>query len=394
MVDRQIGNWLDGYLEYTKKQESPECFHFWTGLSILSSSIRRQIWLDRGFYRLYPNIYVLLVAESATLKKSTAMDIGVRMIEEFATDVFYISGSMTPEGLIKHLNRSKVVSNGQGKPVIQFNSDFFLHADELAELFGFDRTRASKLTILLTKIYGSQDTHSHTTSGEGQLTLLNLYPTFLGGTAPQNLKVLPEEAVGGLLGRLIFVTSADSREPIAWPNPSENDRTLWNKLGADLVKIGQVQGEMVKTREAKDYFENWYIPHTKNKNSDPRVDAFRARCHDTALKISMLLSINESSELILTERHVSKGIDYIEKQIPEFSKVAGWAASTIYAQNRIKFIDILKRQGGFGTRKAMLKMMALPLEELLVLESSLQEEQTIEMTAGGKTMMYKLKKEE
>lgn len=393
MADRQVRDWLECYLEYTVKQESPEKFHFWTGLCVLSAAMRRNIWLDRGFYKLYPNIFVLLVAESATLKKSSAMDIGLSMIAEHAQDVFYIGGSLTPEGLIKHLNRSKAVMDGKGKTVIQFNSDFLLHADELAELFGFDKTRASKLTILLTKIYGSQDTHTHTTSTDGQLILRNLYPVFLGGTAPQNLKVLPEEAVGGLLGRLIFVTSDTAREPIAWPNPSENDRILWNRLGHDLTGISQLHGEMKKTEAAKECFAEWYTEHSKNKNSDPRVDAFRARCHDTALKIAMLLSISESSSLILTDKHVARGIDYIEKQIPEFSKVAGWATASIYAQNRIKFIDILRRQGGFGTRKSMLKMMALPLEDIIVIEESLAAEQTIKAVVQGETLLYKLIKD-
>lgn len=393
---RQAGDWIECYLEYTKKQESPTIFHFWTGMSILSASIRRQIWLDRGFYKLYPNIYVLLVAESATLKKSSAMDIGVAMLRKNARDVYYLTGSMTPEGLVKHLNQVKKVENGNGKVSIQWNSDFFLHADELGELFGYDRVRASKLTILLTKIYGCQDEHPHTTASEGQLLLRNLYPTFLGGTAPQNLKVLPEDAVGGLLGRLIFVTSDNPRAPIAWPDPSADDRTLWEKLGKDLSFISKIKGEIKKTPEAREYFREWYEGNNREKSSDPRVDAFRARCHDTALKIAIVLSISESDKLILTDKHVARGIDYIEKQIPEFSKIAAWTTSSVYAQNRAKFIDILTRQGKFGTRKAMLKMMAIPLEELQIIESSLEEERTLQMYADakGRTMIYKLIKED
>lgn len=364
-------------------------------MSILSAAIRRQIWLDRGFYKLYPNIYVLLVAESATLKKSSAMDIGVSMLRKHARDVYYLTGSMTPEGLVKHLNQVKKIDNGNGKAIIQWNSDFFLHADELGELFGYDRVRASKLTILLTKIYGCQDEHPHTTASEGQLLLRNLYPTFLGGTAPQNLKVLPEDAVGGLLGRLIFVTSDNPRPPIAWPDPSADDRVLWNKLGADLTFISRLKGEIKKTPEAREHFKEWYEGNTREKSDDPRVDAFRARCHDTALKIAVVLSISESDRLVLTDKHVARGIDYIEKQIPEFSKIAAWTTSSIYAQNRAKFIDILRRQGKFGTRKAMLKIMALPVEEIQIIENSLQEEGILQIIIDtkGKTMIYKLIRE-
>src|SRR6266436_9614945 len=108
---RKLENWLESYLKYTSKQESPEKLHFWTGLSVLSSALKRQVWMDLSFFKLYPNIYVLLVAESAKSRKSISMDTGVNLIRDAVPDLYYISGSLTPEGLLKHMNRVKVVSN-------------------------------------------------------------------------------------------------------------------------------------------------------------------------------------------------------------------------------------------------------------------------------------------
>ena len=104
MSDRKLEDWLSSYLIYTEKQESPEKLHFWVGLSVLSAALKRQVWIDKGYYKLYSNIYVLLVAESAMLRKSTAMDIGVKLVRDSVPDLYYISGSMTPEGLLKHMN--------------------------------------------------------------------------------------------------------------------------------------------------------------------------------------------------------------------------------------------------------------------------------------------------
>ncbi len=397
MSDRKLGDWLVAYLEYTQKQESPEKLHLWTGLSILSAALKRQVWMQRVKYKLYTNIYVLLVADSATQKKSTAMDIGINLIRDAVPDLYYISGSMTPEGLLKHMNRVKVVANENGKPLIQFDSHVLIHADELAELFGFDRQRASRFTILLTKIYGAQAEHTHTLATEGQLLLRNLYPTLLAGTDPRNLKVLPEEAVAGLLGRLIFVTTDEHREPIAWDKSTQRemlaDTLLYERLKTDLCSISQLSGEIVPTQEAKDYFEEWYVRHTKAVVEDPRIDAFRARCHDTALKIAVLLSLSQSNSMSLELQHVKKAIEYIEQQIPEFGRVAGWAVASVYAQNRARFLDTLRRQGNVGTRRQMLKLMALPLEEIMILESSLEAEHSITIRISGKNMFYKLVKE-
>ena len=59
---RQLDDWLDSYLDFTTGNESPEKLHLWTALALLSAAVKRQIWMDRGFYKLYTNIYVLMVA--------------------------------------------------------------------------------------------------------------------------------------------------------------------------------------------------------------------------------------------------------------------------------------------------------------------------------------------
>jgi len=393
-VSRKLEDWLQSYLVYTEKQESPEKLHFWVGLSILSAALKRQVWIDKGYYKLYSNIYVLLVAESAMLRKSTAMDIGIKLIRDAVPDLYYISGSMTPEGLLKHMNRVKVISNENGKPHIQYDSHVFIHADELAELFGFDRQRASRFTILLTKIYGAQTEHTHTLATEGQLLLRNLYPTLLAGTDPRNLKVLPEEAVAGLIGRLVFVTANEKRKPIAWPHPTDSDAQLYDLLKYDLNTISQLRGEIIVTDDAHARFEDWYVKHAEGHEEDPRLDAFRERCHDTALKLAILLSISCYDDLVLTDQHMERGINYIEAQIPEFGRVANWAISSTYAQGRARFIDTLRRQGGVGMRKQMLKIMTIPLEEIIILESSLEQEGTLTIKVSGKNVFYKLIKEE
>lgn len=398
MADRLLSDWLESYLVYTQKQESPEKLHFWTGISLLSAALKRQVWMERVGYQLFTNTYVLFVAESAQVKKSTAIDIGIKLIRAAVPDLYYISGSMTPEGLLKHLNRTNKV-NENGHLTIAYDSHVLIHADELAELFGYDRQRASRFTILLTKIYGAQAEHTHTLATEGQLVLKNLYPTLLAATDPRNLKVLPEEAVGGLIGRMIFVTAQEPRAPIAWgPDPASREtreqELLYERLKSDLERISQLSGEMFLTPAARTYFATWYNKHAQTKQEDSRVDAFRARCHDTALKVAMLLSIAKHDKLVLDELYMARGIEYIERQIPEFGRVANWAVASTYAQNRARFIDTLRRQGGVGMRRQMLKLLALPLEDITILETSLEQEGTLTIQPAGGKMIYRLSKQE
>src|SRR3972149_4557971 len=120
---RKLDNWIDAYLEYTQKQESPEKLHFWVAVSLISAAIKRQVWMDRGYYKLYPNTFVLIVAESARVRKSVAIDIGMTLVRAAVPDLYYITGTLTPEGLVKHMNRVKVNTNEVGKARVQYDSD-------------------------------------------------------------------------------------------------------------------------------------------------------------------------------------------------------------------------------------------------------------------------------
>lgn len=399
MSERKLKNWLESYLEYTANQEPTNKLNFWVGVSVMSAAIKRQTWMQRVRYKLYPNTYVMLVAESAVARKSIAMDTGVKLLKDAVPDLYYISGSMTPEGLVKHMNRSKqilVTKEGNRKVDIVYDSHGLIHADELAETFGFDRARASKFTILLTKIYGAQDEHMHTIASEEQIVLKNLYPVFLAGTDPTNLKVLPEDAIGGLLGRLIFVIENKKKRSIAWAEDAEDveaDR-LYLLLKHDLHMISQTHGQMKPTEDARLIFKTWYDKLGETKAEDRRIDAFRQRCHDTALKLAMLFSLSEGDDLIIHPRHVSKGIKHIEEQLPEFSRLTDWAASSVYAQNRARAIEMLRRQGGAGTRAQLIKQLAISMEDAIILEQSLEAEETIKISIAGRSVFYKLSKDE
>jgi hypothetical protein len=61
-------NWLTDLVDVFAESESPERFFYWSGLAVLSATIRKNIFLDRHIYKLYPNIYVFLVAKSGMKK--------------------------------------------------------------------------------------------------------------------------------------------------------------------------------------------------------------------------------------------------------------------------------------------------------------------------------------
>lgn len=386
-MPRSLSNWLDSYLEFTKDQESPERIHMWVGLSMLSSAVQRHTYMDLGYGRLYPNIYVLIVAESAKVRKSVAMEMGLALLNDAIPDIAVISGAVTPEGLIKHMNRTTTVpnNNGKGGATIKHDSHILIHADELATLFGYDRPRASRMAILLTEIYSSKTLHLHTTARDGQVPLHNLYPTLLAATDPRNLKVLPEEAVGGLIGRLVFVTERNRRHNRAWYDPSTENRKLRDSLVADLFRINQLSGVFSVSPDAREMFESWYNKQSTIQVDDPRLDAFHERAHDTIRKIAMLLSLSCNDSLEVGKEHMLAGIEIIEKQMPEFARVINWASATAFAQNRARVIDAMRR--GNTARRFLMRSITVGIDEFDMIVNTLKAEGTIikEVVRDGDT---------
>src|SRR5678815_1866598 len=211
MADKRLaGDWISSYLDFTNNLEAKEQLHMWTGLVVLSAVVRRQVYLELEYGKIFPNLYVIIVAQSARARKSTAMDAGRDLLIDAVPDVKIMRDSMTSQGLIKQLNH-KTQGVRDGKIVEELRSDVAIFADEVANLFSYERTRAAQMVIFLTRAYGCPAIYDHTTVRDSMVRLHNLYPVLLGGTDPHNLKVLPEDAIGGLTGRLIVVIESQRR---------------------------------------------------------------------------------------------------------------------------------------------------------------------------------------
>lgn len=377
LPERLLADWIASYLEYTSDQQAPERLHFWTGLSLISAALKRQVWCNRVRYKLYPNIYVVFVALSGRIRKSTAIDFGISILKDAVKDIKIIQDATTPEGLIKYANRIATV--GVGSQKFQMDSHLMVYADELASLFSYDRTRASRMSILLTKTYNCQDKYDHTTARDDTITILNPYFTILAATDPANLKVLPEDAIGGLLGRMMFISATERRKNTPrWAEEDDAHIELRNKLVYDLHTISMLGGELKILSDAREYFDRWYDKIEVMEMSDRREGAFYERCHDTAIKVAMLHAVAKSNEPTLTLESMIIGIKLIEQQIPELKANLSWTGANVFEQHRSKFIDILLRGGGMAELKYCLHQMGMNTTDFDLFIMTLIRDGTIE----------------
>jgi len=93
--------WFRDYYTYTLNSEPPAVFHFMSSLTVLGASLERNVWFDKGFYKVYPNIATVLIAPTGRCRKTSATNVSLKLAR--AVEVNVLSERVTPEALIQGL---------------------------------------------------------------------------------------------------------------------------------------------------------------------------------------------------------------------------------------------------------------------------------------------------
>ena len=302
---RLPSGWLQAYLQYTSGQESPSKFHFFAGLSVLAGAVRRHVYLDRGYYTIYPNIYVILVAGSAICRKSTACNIAIDFLHKLKTKhVFH--GQASTQGLLDFMANIK---HHYCKGVRTQDTSPFIYSDELHVLLTH-RSYTEDIVKVFTDFYSGKVEWDYKLKAS-VVTIKNCSPSILAASTPIWLaKALPPELMdAGLTGRMFFVYE-DRGKRIAHPEPPSDK--LKAALLHDLVHISNLSGEFIWEEEAKQAFTTWYEGLDMDYDQDV-LAAYFARKQDHALKLAMLFAVNESDNLRITVTHWERALQCLSE---------------------------------------------------------------------------------
>src|SRR5437870_9195779 len=94
--------WLSDYMEWTMGSEAPAAYHFFVGAAVLSAVIGRKVYFNKGYYKVYPTLQILIVGPTGRTRKTSSINLGLAMLRSFG-DVNVISEKTTPEALLDSL---------------------------------------------------------------------------------------------------------------------------------------------------------------------------------------------------------------------------------------------------------------------------------------------------
>ncbi|KKN23494.1 hypothetical protein LCGC14_0904290 [marine sediment metagenome] len=285
-TERVLDNWLMRYGEYTIESESPEQFHLWTGLSIIASVVRRNVWLDQGTHTLYPNMYVILVGPPGRVRKSTSIRLGRHLLLDIE-NIHFGADSCTREELIKSMAKISVTAT---------QAAMTIHSTELSSLI---EPSGIKMIQFLTDIFDGDFKWRYSTKHQGKDVIHNPVLNILAATTPTWIADgLPADVVGhGFTSRVLFVYGADRRYLKPFPGPLNAE--LAKDLRLDLDHISRIEGTFKWGKGSKDCYAEIYREIDASTPQDYRVEGFHNRKDIYTLKVAMLLAIARSDELVM-----------------------------------------------------------------------------------------------
>ncbi len=385
MANGKKEDWLHQYIEYTSSQESPSIFHLWCGISVIASTLARKCYIDRGYYTLFPNLYIVLVGASARVRKTTAVNTAYSIYKEANPERCVLSQKITPEALIGSLVKEKEKCGC---------SEGVMVSTELSVFLG-SALRDDSLIQLLTKLYDCEEHMDYHTIIRGKEVCERVCFNLMGATTPEWIKTsMPSHAVGGgFTSRIVFIYQSEPERRIPFPIVTPEQKVIRGKLVTQLREIGKLSGEYHLSKDARDWYEEWYCDVFHPERGDASLDGYYGRKHDTLLKIAMAISASRGGKLMIEEYDLVTALNALnenEKFLPEIMRSV---MSTPQGEERNKILRAIYRKEEVGWVELLRGLSyCVNSQRLQEVISGLLEEGEIEETIKREKRYFRRKK--
>lgn len=361
---RIFKDWLKAYVKYTELSESPDLFHFWTGVSTIAGALRRRVWIEMDTFQWTPNFYVIFVADPGIVSKSTSLDLGMDLLRDI-DGVKFGPISATWQALGESFQEAH-----EGVPVNA--NDLEGELDEMScvtcafsELGTFLEFKDQKLISVLIELWdGRKSVFEHRTRSNGSIVIKNPWLNIIGATTPSWLKTNapPEFIGGGLASRIIFVYGDRKRKLVPYPGlvrERGEKAKLREGLLTDLRAMSNMYGEYQLAPEVIKLGSEWYIQHWETRPihmASDRYKGYIARKQTHIHKLAIVLAAARHESMWIEEQ------DFVDARnittAMEADMVNAFESIGVTPMNRMlneimSFLDTYRRAGAPVSRQML-----------------------------------------
>lgn len=311
-----MSSFLSDYAIVTNGNEIPKIFHTWAGFSCLSHLVGPRVWTTQGFYKVYANMYVVLVG-SPGVKKTQALRFAQRIVTK-AAHVAQAPSSITKEAIIKLMGEKDSRCKGVYKYLdhaINF-SQLAIFASEFINLLNAGGNPIGMIDFF-TEVWDSVDTgYQDTTKNKGDYAIERPYISILACMTDATIKNLIAQKVvsAGMTRRCLFVTGKSSEVSVPFPEVTQAQIDALHRCVGHAHTLNQLCGEFQWTPEARREYEVWYHSNTMRRNKEPNeiLQQFLQTKPELVIKLAMIHQLaDHDPALVINAESVTTAIKEI-----------------------------------------------------------------------------------
>lgn len=325
-MSQDTEDFISHYLRYIGNSESPMIYHRWCALAALGTMLARKVYLPFGHTVFYPNMYVMLIGDSAA-RKSTPIKI-VKKITKLAGFTKFSGEKTSKEKFMLDLMGDDEVDSDILDKNLWGDSDsgdyreMWIACDEFNDFIGNGNLEFISLLGNLWDFEGSFDNRVKNTVS---VSIPNPTINILGGNTPTNFaRAFPSETLGqGFFSRLLLVYADPTGKRITFPvTPPEEDTF---RIIEHITKIKNTCiGRAELTEDAKVILDAIYQSYKGIEDS--RFSAYTGRRFTHLLKLCLIIaashcSIQVSAQIVIEANTILTHTECLmPKALGEFGK--------------------------------------------------------------------------
>jgi len=331
--------WIADYLAWTLQTEPPSVFHFFIAALTVGATLGRKVFFDKGSYKVFPNMFVMLLAPSGRCRKTSAANLGTGLYVKAGGTL--VADKTTPEAMIDTL----VVSPAA-----------LIYAQELAVFLGKQKYQEG-MVPLLTSLSDSPDLWISKTVSRAEVTIQNIaLSALMCSTVDWLQSSVPADVFGGgFMSRFLFVVQEDT--PRCFPLPPPLDVEVRKALVAKLVKFRNLKGQTAVTLDAEAYawHDRWYRTR-RDESVDKQFAGYIERKPDHMLRLAMIMKMARAdADFILRVDdllHAYNILNWLEDWFPAaFDQLA----TSAVGEDQGRILRILRKSGGSMEHSLLLR---------------------------------------